>query len=244
MRVILVRHFKTVNNESRRIMGWGDAPPSKDWEIDLLEVNERIKNRDIRFQAIYSSDLGRARETAQYYAGKHGCGAVQAAPELNEVNYGELYQRSKQWVAENVPEYKIDPDFVFPSGESFYQMQRRSVDFVLSLQRVHRRDTLLLVAHAGVIRGLVCHFLGLDFAANLKRKVSHRYVGEFVLERDSCFFYDELGRPSGFVKEKVVEVPWSPAPSGSRTTASGQEAKPAALPAGSESEKVFPLLAV
>lgn len=213
MRFILVRHYKTVNNEKRRIMGWGDAPPAEDWENDLQHVDELIRNRDIRFDAYYSSALTRSRETARYFAEKRGCAAVHAAPELNEVNYGELYQQPKQWVEENYPEYKKDPDFVFPEGESFHQMQRRSADFVLSLQRIHANDTLLLVAHAGVIRALVSHFLGLDFSANLKRKTSHRYIGEFVIENDMCVFYDEHGKPSGFVKDCIIDLPYRCSPS-------------------------------
>jgi broad specificity phosphatase PhoE len=208
MRFILVRHYRTVNNEARRIMGWGDAPPAEDWETDVAFVDELLSNRTIRFDAYYSSALVRSLETARYFAAKRGCTQVHAAPQLNEVNYGALFQQSKQWVEESYPEYKTDPDFVFPQGESFHQMQRRSVDFVLSLQRLHADDTLLIVAHAGVIRGLISHFLGLDLASNLKRKVSHRYVGELVIERNACVFYDEIGRPSGFVKDDVVQIPY------------------------------------
>ena len=91
-------------------------------------------------------------------------------------------------------------------------MQRRSVSFVLSLQQAHAGDSLLLVAHAGVIRGLISYFLGLDLNANLKRKISHRYVGEFVIDKDICGFYDEPGKPSGFARDRVVEIPYGTRP--------------------------------
>jgi broad specificity phosphatase PhoE len=213
MRVTLVRHFKTVNNEARRIMGWGDAPRADDWEEDLLAVDAVLGNEGLRFDACYSSALGRARDTMRYFADRRGCGSTHEAPELNEVNYGDLFQRPKQWVADNYPEYKTDADFVFPGGESFRQMQRRSVDFLLSLQTAHAGDSLLLVAHAGVIRALVCYFLGLDLTSNLKRKVSHRYIGDFFIEQDMCVFYEELGKPSGFVKDAIIEIPYGSRPS-------------------------------
>jgi broad specificity phosphatase PhoE len=208
MRVVLVRHYKTVNNEARRIMGWGDAPPAVDWESDLLQVDASLRDRGIRLDACYSSALGRARETLRYLAAKRGCKQVQESEALNEVDYGDLMQCHKSWVAKKYPQYKTDADFVFPGGESFRQMQRRSVDLVLSLQQAHAADTLLLVVHAGVIRGLISHFLGLDLTANLKRKVSHRYVGELVIEQDLCVFYDELGKHSGFVRDGIVAIPW------------------------------------
>lgn len=208
MRALVIRHYRTVNNEARRIMGWGDAPPAEDWEADLLHVDELLRKRNIRIDAFYSSGLGRARETAGYFARKRGPVAVSAAPELNEVNYGDLFERPKEWVTENYPEYKTDPDFVFPAGESFHQMQHRSVDFLLSLEARYPHHTLLVVAHAGVIRGLICHFLGLDFAPNLKRKISHRYIGDFTIENGACTRYDELGKPSGFVRDDVIALPY------------------------------------
>lgn len=212
MRVTLVRHYKTVNNEARRIMGWGDAPRAEDWEADLLCLVAAIEERGIRFDACYSSALGRARETMHYLAAKCRCSELATAPELNEVNYGDLFQRPKQWVAEKYPEYKTDADFTFPGGESFRQMQTRSVDFVLSLQQAHVDNSLLLVAHAGVIRGLISYFLGLDLTSNLKRKVSHRYVGDLDIENDICVFYDELGKPSGFVRDGAIEIPYGTRP--------------------------------
>jgi len=241
MRVTLVRHYKTVNNEERRIMGWGDAPRAENWEFDLLHVIAAIKRHGIRFDACYSSALGRARETMRYLAAKCRCSEMVAAPELNEVNYGDLIQSPKRWAAEKYPEYKTDADFVFPGGESFRQMQRRSVDFVLSLQRAHVDDSLLLVAHAGVIRGLVSHFLGLDLTASLKRKVSHRYAGEFVIDKDICVFYNELGKPSGFARDGVVKIPFGTHSTG---TARVAKAKSTAACAGWEaaSQGLFPVL--
>jgi broad specificity phosphatase PhoE len=75
------------------------------------------------------------------------------------------------------------------------------------LSKEHPDETLLIVVHAGVIRGLVCHFLGLDYARNLKRHMGHQYIGDFTLEGKDCIRYDELGKPSEFIREKVIKVP-------------------------------------
>ena len=65
------------------------------------------------------------------------------------------------------------------------------------------------MAHAGVVRALLSHFLEMDYAAQLKRKVSHRYVGELCFDSDRCTAYDEWGLPSGFVSEGEVMLPYS-----------------------------------
>jgi len=209
MRVIVVRHYKTLLNASDRILGWGDAPRAKDWGADIAYVVGRLRELSITFDRIYSSNLERARQTAMHFARGYGILIVHDAEQLNEVNYGSLYRKSKQWVAKNIPQHKKDPDFVYPEGESFRQMQERSVRFLLLQNEICPDSTVLLVVHAGVIRGFVSHFLGLDYARHLKQKISHRYIGEFTLDREgACIRYDELGKKSGFVRSGTIRVPW------------------------------------
>ena len=208
MRAIVVRHYKTLLNESGQILGWGDAPRAKDWIQDLEYVDQQLHRKKIRFDRVYSSDLGRARRTAMFFAQSHGIHIVHDSHELKEINYGALYRKSKQWVEENIPEHKKDPDFIYPEGESFRQMQQRSVDFLLSVSRKFPDYTILVVVHAGVIRGLVSHFLELDYASNLRQKITHRYIGEFLIEDDRCKYYNEHGKTSGFVRDGTVKIPW------------------------------------
>lgn len=207
MRIILTRHYQTQSNEVGRILGWGDSPPCLDWRSDIDFNCNQLRNYGISPDAIYSSDLNRARQTAMTYAETFGIAEVISAPELKEVNYGRLQTREKSWVFEQYPQHKNDPGFVYPEGESFCQMQRRSVPFVSSLATTHPGSTLLIVSHAGVIRGLISYFLKLEHALSLKQKISFRYIGDFVFEGSDCVHYNELGQPSGFVSDGDIEIP-------------------------------------
>ena len=208
MRFILTRHYKTRSNEDDRILGWGDSPPGSDWKADIEYVDARLQAHGLDFDEIYSSNLERSRQTAIIHAVRYGIAFVNSAAELNEINYGKLQKHKKSWVARRYPQHKKNADMVYPEGESFRQMQQRSVEFLLSLAAKHPRQTVLIVAHAGVIRGLVSHFLGLELADNLKQKVSFRYIGDFLLEDGNCLRYDELGEASGFVHNAVIELPF------------------------------------
>ena len=208
MRAIITRHYKTLINAAEEILGWGDSPRDSGWKADVDFVEARLKQHAIRFDAVYSSDLERARQTARFHARYLGIHIIHDTPALNEVNYGKLYKKKKKWVAEHYPQHKKDPDFVYPEGESFRQMQQRSVNFLLSLAVRNPLQTVLIVAHAGVIRGLVSHLLKLNYAEHLQHKISHRYIGDFLLEGDTCVRYDELGKPSGFVRDGVIQVPF------------------------------------
>jgi broad specificity phosphatase PhoE len=207
MRALITRHYKTLKNASEQILGWGDSPRAGCWADDVIFVDNRLREHGIEFDAVYSSVLERSRQTAMFHARCQGIQLICDNPALNEVNYGELYNKNKQWVAEHYPQHKKDPDFVYPGGESFRQMQQRSVEFLSSLAQARPDQTILIVAHAGVIRGFICHFLRLNYAENLSRKVSHRYIGDFRFDGSTCSSYTELGRPSGFVGDGVVEIP-------------------------------------
>ena len=213
MRAIVVRHYKTTSNESDQILGWGDAPPAESWQDDLNAVEQILLGSHITVHHIYTSTLPRAINTGQFYAESYGIKDIFSSPALREINYGKLYNKSKKWVEKNIPKHKKDPGFVYPDGESFNQMQERSVAFVESLEKDHADETLLVVVHAGVIRGLICHFLALDYASNLKRHMGHQYIGDFTIENGTCVRYDELGKPSEFIREGIIEVPlYRPAP--------------------------------
>jgi broad specificity phosphatase PhoE len=207
MRAIVVRHYKTESNRARNIIGWTESPPVTGWESDIELVVSRLQADGVKFDRVYSSDLTRAVNTGLFYAKTLDIPAVSADPALREINYGDVATKSKAWVEKHIPEHKREPDFVYPNGESFSQMQRRSVRFVEGLTLSHADQTLLLVVHAGVIRGLVSYFLGLEYAPNLRHKTSHSYIGDFHFEGSQCTRYDELGTLSGFVKDGVIEVP-------------------------------------
>jgi alpha-ribazole phosphatase len=207
MRLIIVRHYKTTSNESGKIIGWGDSPPVKEWRQDINFVNDELRKSKVNINRIYTSELRRARNTGLFYAQSHNTHKVHHSIELNEINYGDMSKKSKQWVQQHIPEYKKDPDYIYPNGESFRQMQKRSVDYIVKLANKHPKDILLIVVHAGVIRGLICHFLGLDYASNLKQQVGHRYIGIFDIKGKKCTHYEEAGLESGFVKQGIIKVP-------------------------------------
>jgi broad specificity phosphatase PhoE len=225
MRAIITRHYKTIINASDQILGWGDSPRDKGWKADVEFVGDRLWERGIHFDTVYSSNLERSRQTAMFHARLFGIHLIHDNPALNEVNYGKLYKKKKKWVAEHYPLHKKDPDFVYPEGESFRQMQQRSVSYLSSLAQRYPQQTVLIVVHAGVIRGLVSHFLGLNYADNLKHRISHRYIGDFLFDGKTCVRYNELGKPSGFVHDGVIEIPFAcPAAGASPVTAESQTA--------------------
>lgn len=208
MRIILVRHYKTVGNAANKIIGWTDSPPADGWQVDLDYVIRRLNGANLTFDSACTSRLERARKTGAFYTQSLSIQHQWSSAALNEIDYGKMSKKNKQWVEQHVPWHKTDPARVYPDGESFLHMQRRSVSYIQWLGRKRRRGNILVVAHAGVIRALVCHFLQLNYAANLKRKIGHRYIGDFTIENGRCLQYQEWGIPSGFLSGPIINTPW------------------------------------
>jgi alpha-ribazole phosphatase len=112
---------------------------------------------------LMSSPLKRARETAEIAAGSGR--PVEVDADLQEMDFGEWEGLSYDEVAARYPEgvagwTEFRADFEFPGGESL-------ADFAVRIERVAQRlaepaaGTAVAFTHGGVVRALICHFLGL-----------------------------------------------------------------------------------
>ena len=208
MKLVIVRHYKTKSNAQELIMGWSDAPPEDDFAEDLYYVEDLLLLSRFEFDAIWSSKLERAIRTAKFFAKLNKIPNHYDSDELNEIDYGVLTNKRKKWAEKHFPKYKKDPDFVYPKGESFRQMQSRCVNFIDKHKDKEQDNTVLLVVHAGVIRALVCHYLQLPYADNLKRRIGHRYIGVLELNAAGAVTYNEIGEYSDFVTENILDIPF------------------------------------
>ena len=115
-----------------------------------------------KVEAVYSSPLERARETAAPIAAARGL-KVKMDRGLLELDVGD-------WTGEELkklrrtPEWKVvqqyPSGFRFPSGESFVELQARIVATIDRLAAVHPGGTVVAVSHADTIKAAVVHALG------------------------------------------------------------------------------------
>ncbi len=112
--------------------------------------------------AIYSSPLERAKETAAPIAAARGL-TTKIDRGLFECDFGdwtgaELKQLMK------LPEWqtvqRAPSTFRFPNGESFTEMQTRMVSALDRLRLAHPGGTIVCVSHADTIKAAVAHALG------------------------------------------------------------------------------------
>lgn len=162
--VYLVRHAEAEGNVYRRCHGQYDSLLTTHGEAQLPYVAQRFT--DVPLDAVFASDLYRARMTAQAIANPHGL-QVQVRPILREVDMGVWEDRSWAELAREYPEsflqWQICPwEAAAPNGESILQSGQRVLTGVRELVRANEGANFAVVAHGSVIRGMLCILLGLQ----------------------------------------------------------------------------------
>ena len=143
----------------------------------------RLAHEEIH--AIYASDLQRAWETAAVLAAPHGL-EVYPEPRLREMHFGVWEGLTFAEIEERYPgsfdALTTDPLAAGPpGGETMGQVMERVQSLLEDLQRRHRQQTVLLVAHGGTFQMLICHTLGLTPRARWQFRLSPASLSELYL---------------------------------------------------------------
>ena len=146
--ILLARHGETEWNRIGRWQGWADPPLNEKGRGQARELAEQL--RAVPFDAVYSSDLRRAHETAVIVAEPHDVPVV-VDPGLREVDIGS-------WSGLTWSEIeKRFPDGRRPDGETREQHVARVLAAVERAARSHAGGRILLVTHGGTMRALHGH---------------------------------------------------------------------------------------
>ena len=142
-------------------------------DVDLSEegyrqaslLGERLFREKI--QAVYSSSLLRAVETAQaanlYWNVEHFI-----RPELGEISFGDMEGMSDEEIAVVYKDFKdqqgrMEEDLPYPGGECAADVVRRAEPVFMEMVR-SGYDRIAVVTHGGVIRSMTAHYLGIPMA--------------------------------------------------------------------------------
>jgi len=152
-RLIAVRHGETAWNRESRIQGHTDIPLNDIglWQAD--RVGAAVAQEGI--QAIYSSDLQRAHLTAQSIARAAGV-TVRLEACLRERHFGELEGLTHDEIHTRWPEQarrwkQRDPAYGPVGGETLTEFYERCVGTLTRLAQRHLGQTIVVVAHGGVL---------------------------------------------------------------------------------------------
>jgi broad specificity phosphatase PhoE len=165
-KIIFVRHGYSESNKEKRFCGQRDVPLDALGHSQAEQMKEYLlKNYTI--DAIYSSDLLRAHNTAVPHAEIHGLSIVDSV-DLREVFLGDWEGCAvEKLLSEHHEEFAVKwlgefGSFAFPGGESVYHAACRFYDKLLEIAKENEGKTVLITAHAAVIRAFWCKINGVS----------------------------------------------------------------------------------
>jgi broad specificity phosphatase PhoE len=146
--LLLVRHGETDWNADGRLQGQTDRPLSDYGRRQARKLAEALEGEEL--EAIYSSDLARARETAEIVGERLGL-PVELDPELREKDWGT-------WEGLTA----VERDRVEFVGESTQAHQERILGALRRIAERHPRDCrVLVVTHGGSMRRVQTAAMGM-----------------------------------------------------------------------------------
>ena len=160
--IYAIRHGETEWNSLGRQQGHLDSPltPNGVRQANLLAGGLLPK----RIEILYSSDLGRALQTAEIIAKTLSLN-VCTDSRLRERHLGILQGLTMQQFEELYPaEYELfssnDPDYILPGGESARQCFERCVAYAEGLATENNGKNILIVGHGGVLKSFFHKTIG------------------------------------------------------------------------------------
>jgi 2,3-bisphosphoglycerate-dependent phosphoglycerate mutase len=136
--VVYETHSITVDNETGHATGWLDGELSERGRQAAAKLGERRRNDGLA--AVYTSDLGRAVETAEIAFGGTAIPVIRE-PRLRECNYGALNGRPRDEVhAKGIDER-------YPDGETWREAVARVTGFLRELASDRDSERVLVIAH-------------------------------------------------------------------------------------------------
>lgn len=155
MKIYLVRHGETETNVAKRWSGHTDTPLTKLGREQARALGERLAQ--VPFDAIYSSDLIRAVDTAQAVAQGHSGVTHHQDERFRERFLGELENQLYTGPIEEDPAG-------YESNETLMKRAQAALEYLVDK---HKDQTVLLAAHAFFNKAFLGAAMGVDYPDNL-----------------------------------------------------------------------------
>lgn len=176
--IYLIRHGTTESNAKGIFQGQLDIPLNERGRAQADCLARRFEN--VPLDAVYSSPLSRAYETAEYVGRSHGLTPV-AVPELSEINGGLMQGKdgdtNRRLYPEQIYYMSYEPaKFCAPGGETSRQLYDRMIRAVGSIAAENQGKNVAVVTHGFAIQMFMSYVEGDAFEDTAYRIVGNASV--------------------------------------------------------------------
>lgn len=162
VRILLARHGETAFNVEGRWQGQSDSPLTERGQAQATELAHALTDEQVA--AVYSSDLGRAADTAAHVAALHGLDVTRDA-RLREIDVGAWTGKTRDEINAAYPgglqAWATRPSaYQLPGGESLRSAQTRAIEFFDERMPSHVGQTIAVVSHGAVCQTILVDAMG------------------------------------------------------------------------------------
>ena len=180
--IIIVRHGQTEWNIKGIPQGYLDSPLTPRGLAQAKALGQRLAREN--FTALYSSDLGRAVQTAVEISNVTGHGIITDA-RLRERHLGIFQGLNGEEIVAKYPEERRlmrsqGPGYVIPGGESMVQQVERNIACLNELAARHEGEQIVVVTHGGVVSAFFRHTLEISLEAPRRFEFVNAGINVFV----------------------------------------------------------------
>ncbi|MFW9925078.1 MAG: histidine phosphatase family protein [Candidatus Thorarchaeota archaeon] len=166
MRIILVRHGESEGNKKRIVQGHKDFPLSEEGRAQAKTLAKYIVKNNYQFSKIYSSDLIRARETAEIIAKSLHHKEIISDSRLREFNLGIFQGKANDDMTSEdngfLQKCWKDHSLRVPEGENVLEMKARIKDVFDEIVETNSENShILIVGHGGSLYHILDSTLGI-----------------------------------------------------------------------------------
>jgi len=162
VRILLARHGETVFNVEGRWQGQADSLLTERGRAQAVELARAVADEQIT--AVYSSDLGRAADTATEVASVHNL-QLNTDKRLREINVGEWTGKHRDEINAEFPDglkaWATRPsDYQLPNGENIGAAQARALEFFAERMPAHPGETIVVISHGALCQAILVNAMG------------------------------------------------------------------------------------
>lgn len=155
MNLYLIRHGEIEKRFLKRYIGSSDVGLSEDGRKQAIKLASFFNY--ILVDAIYVSNLKRAKQTAESIAKKINL-KPQVDEKLNEIDFGPWEGKTTEEI-EKLTRNQKDCSVITSGGETYLDFVKRVKSFFEEILSLYKNETVIIVAHKGVIREAYKYFM-------------------------------------------------------------------------------------
>ena len=199
VKLILVRHALTVDNQKSRLSGHIDSSVSEKGKEQIDKITHYLK--DFKIDNIYTTTSTRTKDTVKELA-KLKSIDIKEKENLKEISFGDFEGLTFNDIKANHPEEFQDMirkgyEYKYPNGESLIDSYNRVCEELNQIIEQSNNQTVLICSHGGTIRNIITYLISNSYNYHWNFKIDNGSVT--FLEVDNGFTVITMMNNTSFI---------------------------------------------